>query len=371
MADLETTRQEERDFLLASLDDLEAEYAAGDLDEDDYRSLKSDYTTRAARVIRALDRSTAAAAPVRRDWRRIAIWTVLVVVVASLAGTLIAEFSAARLAGETGSGESRSTVRERLFQAQQLLGTDREAAAAIYDSVLEDEPSSAEALAYRGWLARLSGDLDAAVADLEQALAFDPTYPDALVFGAVVAMDAGDVEAAAAHLATLDSIEVPAFITQLIHAQGLRIRIVEAQLLTGEPDSFDTSGLTVVDVARAADSVLDNDVFRGLQLFAELVSQKLDDSEVLTASGWYAGLIAFRGGDELSDVMDIAHSRLTRALGIDAENPETLVYRAIVGYWMGDDDAARADLAAFDALDAERGDLEALLAAVRLRELLA
>ena len=48
-------RIEERDFLLASLDDLEAEYAAGDLDDDDYAALKADYTTRAARVIRELE----------------------------------------------------------------------------------------------------------------------------------------------------------------------------------------------------------------------------------------------------------------------------------------------------------------------------
>ncbi len=46
--------EEERDFLLRSLDDLEAERAGGDLEEDDYRSLQGDYTARAATVLRRL-----------------------------------------------------------------------------------------------------------------------------------------------------------------------------------------------------------------------------------------------------------------------------------------------------------------------------
>ena len=46
--------EEERDFLLASLDDLERERAAGDVDDHDYRTLRADYTARAAAVLRAL-----------------------------------------------------------------------------------------------------------------------------------------------------------------------------------------------------------------------------------------------------------------------------------------------------------------------------
>src|SRR5690606_37957028 len=39
--------EEQRDFLLRSLDDLEREREAGDLDDDDYQALKDDYTARA------------------------------------------------------------------------------------------------------------------------------------------------------------------------------------------------------------------------------------------------------------------------------------------------------------------------------------
>lgn len=45
---------EERDFLLRSLRDLEAEHTAGDIGEADYLALKEDYTRRAAAVLRRL-----------------------------------------------------------------------------------------------------------------------------------------------------------------------------------------------------------------------------------------------------------------------------------------------------------------------------
>lgn len=47
--------EEERDFLLASLEDLENEHEVGDLDDADYRQLKDDYTVRTADALRAID----------------------------------------------------------------------------------------------------------------------------------------------------------------------------------------------------------------------------------------------------------------------------------------------------------------------------
>lgn len=43
---------EEREFLLRSLRDLDAEFAAGDIDEADYHTLRDDYTARAAALLR-------------------------------------------------------------------------------------------------------------------------------------------------------------------------------------------------------------------------------------------------------------------------------------------------------------------------------
>ena len=49
------TLEAERDFLLRSLDDLEAERDAGNIDDETYRELHDDYTARAAAVIRTID----------------------------------------------------------------------------------------------------------------------------------------------------------------------------------------------------------------------------------------------------------------------------------------------------------------------------
>ncbi len=53
----------ERDFLLRSLDDLEDERAAGNVDPGTYRELHDDYTARAAALIRALDAGTEVTGP--------------------------------------------------------------------------------------------------------------------------------------------------------------------------------------------------------------------------------------------------------------------------------------------------------------------
>ena len=58
MAELE----EERAFLLRSLDDLDRERDAGDLDEHDYVKLRDGYTARATAVLRELEAGRADAA---------------------------------------------------------------------------------------------------------------------------------------------------------------------------------------------------------------------------------------------------------------------------------------------------------------------
>ena len=61
--------EEERAFLLKSLDDLERERDAGDIDERDYETLKDDYTRRAVTVLRAIEAGKAKFAPPRRGAR--------------------------------------------------------------------------------------------------------------------------------------------------------------------------------------------------------------------------------------------------------------------------------------------------------------
>ncbi len=59
--------EDERDFLLSSLRDLDAEHDAGDIDDVDYETLRDDYTVRTAEVLRAIER---ARQPLPRPGRR-------------------------------------------------------------------------------------------------------------------------------------------------------------------------------------------------------------------------------------------------------------------------------------------------------------
>ncbi|NIR40254.1 MAG: hypothetical protein GWN79_22000, partial [Actinobacteria bacterium] len=77
----------------------------GDIDEHDYRTLRADYTTRAASAIRAVEQRAVAAAPAPRSWGRIALWTTGIAVLAVLAGVWVADFSGSRRAGDTITGD--------------------------------------------------------------------------------------------------------------------------------------------------------------------------------------------------------------------------------------------------------------------------
>ena len=67
--------EEERDFLLRSIDDLEREHAAGDIDEADYQQLSDGYVARTAEVVRAIadQRSAFDRADGRRSPARLAL----------------------------------------------------------------------------------------------------------------------------------------------------------------------------------------------------------------------------------------------------------------------------------------------------------
>jgi cytochrome c-type biogenesis protein CcmH/NrfG len=102
--------EEERDFLMKSLDDLELEHESGGIDEESYTQLHDDYTARAAAAIRTLrDGLDALPAPPRRSRRivRARIATVAVVTVfAVIAGVSLAYALGARLPGQTSSGNT-------------------------------------------------------------------------------------------------------------------------------------------------------------------------------------------------------------------------------------------------------------------------
>jgi len=134
--------EEERRFLLRSLRDLDAERRAGDVDAEDYATLRDGYTARAATVLRELEagRSALAARPPQR-WVRLLLGLAAVAVVAVGAGWLVARSSGERLAGQQITGaDPRQDLDAKLVQARVLTGEDVPAALALYDEILAEQP---------------------------------------------------------------------------------------------------------------------------------------------------------------------------------------------------------------------------------------
>ena len=186
--------EEERSFLVRSLDDLDREHEAGDIDDADYATLRDGYTARAAAVLRAIESQQAALPPKRpRRIGRILAWGAAVVAVAVLAGVLVAWASGDRLPGDTSSGDIAESVTSKLAEARSLQSSDLKGAVQRYDEVLKVEPDNAEALAYRGWLVALVGSqanatdlIQSGEESLQRAMQVAPTYADPFCFEAIV-----------------------------------------------------------------------------------------------------------------------------------------------------------------------------------------
>lgn len=196
--------EEERDFLLGSLRDLERERENGELSERDYNALHADYTARAAVVLRALERKPGRAGraggdgrkspPPVRTKRPLLITLGVILVVAAMTGGAVAVFSGTREAGAPMTGSLPESPSGRMQQALQLEAQGKAAEALkIYDELLKTDPRNVQALAYRGWLLKRAGLADLALTALDQAVNIDPRFPDAHFFrGMVLYQDRAD-----------------------------------------------------------------------------------------------------------------------------------------------------------------------------------
>ncbi len=235
--------EEERSFLLRSLDDLEREHAAGDVDDDDYASLRDDYVARAAIVLREIETGVAQLPPrPPRRWGRVAVGVVAVFALAVGAGWLVSRSSGQRLPGQTitGGGADDSTS-ALLSQARSLGFGDPVQSIELYSQVLQVDPDNVEALTYRAWLLGLSSSgasedvqalaLEQVRADLARAIELDAKYPDAHCFlGILEFRYAGDPAAAKDHLEQCQAFDPPAEVQGFVDAI---IAEVDAALASG------------------------------------------------------------------------------------------------------------------------------------------
>ncbi len=196
--------EEERDFLLASLRDLERERENGELSDRDYQALHDDYTARAAVVLRALergpDRPARGRTPTRpvRTKRPMVVTIGVVLMIAAMAGGAVVTFAGARGSGAPMTGSLPDSPSGKLQQALQLESEGKAAdALKTYDDILKSDPRNVAALAYRGWLLKRAGLPDQALSALDPAIVIDPAFPDAHFFkGMVLYQDRADPTAA-------------------------------------------------------------------------------------------------------------------------------------------------------------------------------
>ncbi len=350
--------EEERRFLLRSLDDLDAELEAGDIDREDYDGLRDDYTRRAAEVMRAIDaRRAAFAATPRLRWRQALVWLVGVAVLGGISGLLIARTSGTRSASDEITGGVRASSVSLLNEARALFG-DRERwdeAIEVYDEVLAADPSNVEALTYRAWLSYRLGEGDVgagALAGLEEASRIDPGYPDAIVFRAVILADAGRYDEAADAFEALDREGAPAAVLDVVAQRGLAGEVYGESRYprltgAGEP-SLDELDLSVDDALAAAGYLLGTDredrSIVALKLYRAVQAAEPDNPAALSREAF---LLAQTGDPELvARAMVLAD----RAVDANADDAEARLTRAILSVG-SDPEAACADLAALAALD--------------------
>ena len=213
----------ERHFLRQSIEDLEEQRAAGEVDEEDFAVLDSRYGRRLAEVeaatadlaardqaahrqagtaddpevsLRRLD-GVPPASRARRLRRRLGsrrarlgIGIAAAACFVAAATLLAASLAGVRLPGESATGSvtlsSAQQERETLDRAA-VLGSEGQVAEAVqlYNQVLQRDPNQPDALAYGGWLVRLAGlssknriVLARGDASVARAVKVAPGYPD-------------------------------------------------------------------------------------------------------------------------------------------------------------------------------------------------
>jgi tetratricopeptide (TPR) repeat protein len=172
---------DERTFLLRSIADLDAEYAAGDIGEADYAALRDDYVARAAAELRGDDAAVAQPRPPRLGRNLAVVGACLLV--AAVAGVALANAAGSRSTGAALTGSLPTTTQDRLSQAAAYVQQGKAVEAIkLYDAILKDDPKHPVALANRGWLVRLAGLQAEGLTYVDRAIVADPSYPDAHFF---------------------------------------------------------------------------------------------------------------------------------------------------------------------------------------------
>ncbi len=229
--------EEERDFLLRSITDLEREHTAGDVTDDDFATLRDGYTSRAAEVIRAIaegrDALPARRPIATRSWLiggLVAVVAVIVIGLVLRAGTTDDAASAPSSAASASFCPPQTDdVNTLLVDARSSIVADASCALDLFQRVLAQQPDNVEARTYLGWTialdamrAGLTGPEltrrgETALGLIDSARQLDPSYVDAQCFTAIIRFRfLGDAAGAAEPLAVCRGGQLPVEVAPLI-----------------------------------------------------------------------------------------------------------------------------------------------------------
>ncbi len=329
--------EDQKTHLLASLEDLDAERAAGDIDRADYETLRDDYTARTAAVLRAIDSHRAQVAS-RRETAgrgRKAGWVAAVLLFGVLAGFGVKQASGTRGVNDAGSGDIRQNVRQLLFEAGAAGGQgDYDRSIELYTEVIAEQPSNVEAYTYRGWTVyqqQDEGSVDLALADLDTAVELDETASAPRVFRAVIALNDGRPADAAADLVAFANNDPTTDEQTLLQQFRLRERTADAL-------------------------AADGDVTAPFAFLDTLWNVGQDDPDIAAHLGWMLAAVP----DD--SIRASAEEWQDKALALDPSHPPALVYRALIRLQDDRIDEAEADLTAYNEGGVYPAFLQAVLA---------
>ena len=325
--------ENEKYFLIKSLNDLDDELARGDISQKDYLQLTRRYKRRLITLNRK--KPSSSQKPKLQNATKTWLTVAFLVAVAVVSGLAIANFSGERSASETLTGSIRKSTVTKLQEAQKLLSDSKTwpQAIEIYEEVLEDQPSNVEAITYRAWLSYRQGAAsEPLIEEWNEVRLLNPKFADAIVFLTIALSDEDRFSEALSQLKELKEIEVTPQLQSVLDSQGLIGKVyAEAKYDLLQESNQPRLGLLEMDIdiaLKSANYLLQSDKPQRsvsvLKLFRAVLYEEPSNPEALSRE---ALLLAQTGDGAL---FEQAINQINFAVNENPNNIEALLTRALL-----------------------------------------
>lgn len=325
--------ENEKYFLIKSLNDLDDELARGDISQKDYLQLTRRYKRRL--ITLNIKKPSSSQKPKLQNATKTWLTVAFLVAVAVVSGLAIANFSGERSASETLTGSIRKSTVTKLQEAQKLLSDSKTwpQAIEIYEEVLEDQPSNVEAITYRAWLNYRQGAAsEPLIEEWNEVRLLNPKFADAIVFLTIALSDEDRFSEALSQLKELKEIEVTPQLQSVLDSQGLIGKVyAEAKYDLLQESNQPRLGLLEMDIdiaLKSANYLLQSDKPQRsvsvLKLFRAVLYEEPSNPEALSRE---ALLLAQTGDGAL---FEQAINQINFAVNENPNNIEALLTRSLL-----------------------------------------